>query len=70
MIAVIGTSTGGISIFKPGASIQTETLNAVRTYTGIPGYGATQYRVRCRSTSVAAAAGRYQLFLRYPKAVR
>jgi hypothetical protein len=66
---LVGTSTGGVAVFKPGIGLKTETLNAIGTYTGIPGFGATQFRVLAGSISVAAHPGRYRLFLRYPKSV-
>lgn len=70
MVALVGTGTGGIALFKPGTAA-TVAFGAINTYT-IPArsYAATQFRVRCRSTSVAAAAGRYRLYLRYPKLAR
>ena len=67
--ALIGTSTGGMAVFKPGIGLKTETLNAISTYTGIPGFGATQFRVLVGSISVAAHPGRYRIYVRYPKAV-
>lgn len=68
-ISVIGTGAGGVLVFKPGAGLSTETLNAIGKATGIPGYGGSQFRVMTRSISVAAGAGAYSLYLRYPVAV-
>lgn len=66
-IALVGTGTGGIAIFKPSIAA-TIGYGPIYTYTICPrSYGATQFRVRCRSISAAAHAGRYQLYLRYPK---
>lgn len=64
--ALIGARTGGYAMFKLGAQSTSLLPNAVNTYTGIPGYGATSFRVIARSISVAASAGRYSVFLRVP----
>lgn len=67
--ALVGVGKGGMAVFKPGIGLKTQTLNAISTYTGIPGYGAKQFRVLIGTSSVAAAAGRYRIYLRYPVTV-
>ncbi len=65
-IANSGTGTDGFLMFKPSTAV-TQLLNAINTYTVPPfSYGATQFRMIARSISVAASAGRYSLYLRYP----
>jgi hypothetical protein len=67
--ALIGTGGGGIATFQTGKTSHC-LENAVNTYQSIgPGYAATQFRVLVRSTSVAACAGRYSVYVRYPVAV-
>jgi hypothetical protein len=67
--ALIGTSGGGQVTFQTGKTSHC-LENAVNTYQSIgPGWGATQFRVLVRSTSVAACGGRYSVYVRYPIAV-
>jgi hypothetical protein len=67
-VALVGAGTGGVAVFKPGVggSSASEKLNAISTYTGIPGYAGRRFRVLARSFSVAASAGRFSLYLLYP----
>lgn len=65
-VALVGTGTGGVAVFKPSLGAA-HLLNAINTYTvAARSYGAKQARIVCRSISVAAAAGRYSVFLRVP----
>jgi hypothetical protein len=68
--ALVGTGTGGAAFFWPATTgVVLESTRGNHHIIG-PCYGAEQARILCRSISVAASAGRFSVFLRYPARVQ